>query len=730
MEKRCMGCMKIKQNSPTCEHCGFDENRQNDFHQLPIGTLLRNQYRVGRVLGQGGFGITYLGFDENLETPIAIKEYYPSGMVARNTEFSHAITVNNNSTTYSNSLERFMREARSLARLDQIPGIVRVKNFFAENGTAYIIMEYLEGMDLRGYLLKKGSALPPRETLALLRPVMEALDQAHKSGVIHRDISPDNIMLMKNGRIKILDFGTARNLETTAHSTELILKHGFAPSEQYLTRGEVGPWTDVYALCATAYYCMTGQVPPSAPDRSMGEETLDFSTIPGLTPRQSQALNKGMALRIRDRYSSLEELTADLYAQPTVTPPPRPESVREKVGPKKPGATPVQPPKTKKTNPKVWILAIAAVCVCVVGLTLALASTPQHEHTWTAATCTAPGTCRECGETEGVALGHNWMEATCTDPKTCQKCGETEGIALGHTWEEATLKDPKTCMNCGQTEAASLAKRATIAAGYRHTVALRSDGTVVAVGLNDSGQCDVSSWKDIVAVSTGSSHTVGLRSDGTVVAVGLNDHGQCDVSNWKDIVAISAGENHTVGLCSDGTVIAVGDSAQHQCDVDDWKGIVAIAAGSSHTVGLHSDGTVVAAGNGYDGQCNVGEWTDIVAIAAGHINTVGLRSDGTVVAVGPDFFNQCDVGGWQDIVDVSVGCFHTVGLRSDGTVIVVGRNANGECEVGQWQDIVAIVAGEWNTVGLRNDGTVVAVGSNFNNQCNTDTWRDIRLPQK
>ena len=229
--------------------------------------------------------------------------------------------------------------------------------------------------------------------------------------------------------------------------------------------------------------------------------------------------------------------------------------------------------------------------------------------------------------------------------------------------------------------------RDTVSAGCWHTVGLRSDGTVIAVGRNGDGQCDVSGWTDIVAVSAGGWHTVGLRSDGTVVAVENNDDGQCDVSGWTDIVSVSAGDAYTVGLRSDGTVIAVGGNYVGQCDVSGWTDIVAVSAGNWHTVGLKSDGTVVAVGYNEYGQCDVSGWADIVAISAGDYHTVGLKSDGTVVAVGDNGNGQRNVSGWTDIVAVSAGGSHTVGLRSDGTVVAVGWNNSGQWDVSGWTDI-------------------------------------------
>ena len=276
----------------------------------------------------------------------------------------------------------------------------------------------------------------------------------------------------------------------------------------------------------------------------------------------------------------------------------------------------------------------------------------------------------------------------------------------------------------------TIAVRETLAAGYHHTIGLKADGTVVAVGWNSDGQCDVSGWRDIVAVAAGYAHTVGLKADGTVAAVGDNEYGQCDVSGWADVVAVAAGGDHTVGLKADGTVAAVGNNEYGQCDVSDWTDIVAVAAGTEHTVGLKADGTVVAVGSNYYGQCDVSGWTDIVSVAAGGLHTIGLRADGTVVEVGYNGKGRCEVSGWADVVAVAAGGWHTVGLKTDGTVVAVGGNVRGQCNVSDWRDVVAVAAGGYHTVGLKADGTVVAVGRNQNGQCDVSDWTDIRLPNK
>ena len=316
---RCYGCMNLTDQT-ICPICGWPEGGNNEAHQLPVGTILREQYLVGKVLGQGGFGITYLGWDLDLERPIAIKEFYPCTIVNR--DVSHGISVQlytaNMESQYAASRERFLREAKALAKLTEVPEIVGIFNCFQGNNTAYIIMEYVKGTTLAQYVRMRGGRLGMDETLRILKPVMHALDTVHKAGLVHRDISPDNIILHPMGGAKILDFGAVRSVENPdvekdlTKSTEAIVKQGFAPMEQYRNRGGIGPWTDEYALCGTIYYCLTGRIPPDALSRSMGEAEINWEGIPGLTETQCSALRKGMELISRNRYPTIGELSKAL----------------------------------------------------------------------------------------------------------------------------------------------------------------------------------------------------------------------------------------------------------------------------------------------------------------------------------------------------------------------------------------------------------------------------------
>jgi alpha-tubulin suppressor-like RCC1 family protein len=268
---------------------------------------------------------------------------------------------------------------------------------------------------------------------------------------------------------------------------------------------------------------------------------------------------------------------------------------------------------------------------------------------------------------------------------------------------------------------------ATLAAGWYHTVGLKTDGTVVAVGNNINHQSEVSKCTDIQAVAAGDLHTVGLKSDGTVTAVGDNSKGQLNVSPWADIQAIAAGDLHTVGLKSDGTVVAAGDNGKGQLNVNtaEWTNIKAIAAGKEHTVGLKEDGTVVATGNNANGQLNITTWAGIKAIAAGTMHTVGLKSDGTVTAVGSNTYGQLNVSGWTGIKAIAAGNMQTLGLKDDGTVIAAGYNGKGQLNVTTWTGITADSAGVFHTVGLDKNGTVWGAGSNTYGQLNLASFTDI-----
>ena len=414
----CPGCMaKTAPVDGKCPVCGCDVNMENAPHQLPVNTILYGRYIVGRVLGAGGFGITYIGYDLKLDGRVAIKEYYPSGAANRSVSLTVYPTAEGNGNPFETGKERFLKEARVLSGFIEDSSIVTLRDYFEENGTAYIVTEY---------------------------------------------------------------------------------RH------------------------------------------------------PAAQPKKS----------------------------------PRP------------------------ALPKKCLIAIGAAVLVVLAACIAVPRAIDAAKQ------------RELATARGEAAAHS----------------ET-----------------------------------TVSASWIHTVGVRADGTVVAVGWNEDGECDVSDWRDIIAVSAGDGHTVGLRSDGTVVAVGENGYGKCDVSDWSDIVAVSAGSGHTVGLKSDGTVVAVGGGRGGRRDVSEWSDIVAVSAGSTCTVGLKSDGTAVAAGNEYEymGVCNVSGWSDIKMPQESlrPIKDTPRRSPEELAAA------RAAVAPYQETA-LSTYSSHTAGLKADGTVVVTEFEGN------------------------------------------------------
>jgi serine/threonine protein kinase len=312
-----MGCMERGGDSGACA-CGYRDGSPTDspLHLEPR-TVLLDQYLLGRVLGHGGFGITYLAWDLNLETKLAVKEYLPTGVATRTAGQTTVAPFSGQSKQdYEWGLEKFLEEARVLARFKQHPGIVSVVNFFRANGTAYLAMEYVEGVTLAHYLDQAGGKIPWERTLRLMLPVMDALREVHRAGVLHRDISPDNVYLTGSGGVKVLDFGAARYaLGQQSRNLSVILKESYAPEEQYRTKGNQGPWTDVYGAAATMYRAITGQAPTPALDR-LNQDDLPKPSFLGaaIAPDSEAILMKGLAVRASERYQSMEDFAQALTA--------------------------------------------------------------------------------------------------------------------------------------------------------------------------------------------------------------------------------------------------------------------------------------------------------------------------------------------------------------------------------------------------------------------------------
>ncbi|MBK3772716.1 protein kinase [Azospirillum brasilense] len=311
----CPACFVPKAPREVCRDCGYPVRIQNrnGVHLLP-GTRLLGRYLVGRVLGQGGFGATYLGWDERLQIKVAVKEFYPTNLVSRVAGSPGVAPFSDeHADSFSAGLAKFLEEARMLARLREVKEIVSVQDFFEENETAYIVMELLDGRTLKRHVSENGGRIAARPTLALLSPIIKALHAVHEQGLIHRDISPDNIFLTSSGDRKLLDFGAARHAAGKSADLTVILKPGYAPPEQYAPDGKQGPWTDVYALCATAYFALTGKTPPDATSRFMSDRVPRLAeggaTVP---PGFEKVLLSGLSMRWQDRPRSMRDLLVAL----------------------------------------------------------------------------------------------------------------------------------------------------------------------------------------------------------------------------------------------------------------------------------------------------------------------------------------------------------------------------------------------------------------------------------
>ncbi len=304
-----------------CPVCGYSASQPEEggWNRLKPGTIIHGRYIVGQPLGQGGFGITYLGLDLLLNIKLAIKEYFPAGAAIRNPENRFVLPASEEAgDDFRKGMEKFIEEARILARFEEHPSIVSVKDFFEENGTAYMVMNHLEGRTLMAHIKERGGRLPFGEAVGILSPLMDALDEVHASGLIHRDISPDNIFLTRFGQVKLLDFGASKSalalMQQQHHS--VVLKKGYSPPEQYQGSRHLGPWSDVYGMAATLYRCIAGMVPPDALDR-MEEDPLEPPSRLGipLPLYAERALLRALSISSQNRPQSMKEFKEGLLGE-------------------------------------------------------------------------------------------------------------------------------------------------------------------------------------------------------------------------------------------------------------------------------------------------------------------------------------------------------------------------------------------------------------------------------
>ena len=317
MNRRCLNCMHIfqvpeeyKDSNCICPFCGFIENTPPSVAtHLPPGVLIKDRYEVGTVIGAGGFGITYRTWDRVLDSIVCVKEYFPQGIATRTQDSTVSALTSKEMDSFERGKMRFLNEARNLAKFNALAGTVSIYDFFEANGTAYIVMEYLEGCNMKDYTKVNGSIVPFDMLQGLAVSICDILVDLHKAGLIHRDISPDNIFLCNNGSVKLIDFGAAKQeVEDTGASSTIILKHGYAPIEQYSKSGKIGPWTDIYSVGATLYKLATGVTVPEAIERVTDDTLVLPNQLNPMLPRNfSLALMKALAVQAKDRFQNVSE---------------------------------------------------------------------------------------------------------------------------------------------------------------------------------------------------------------------------------------------------------------------------------------------------------------------------------------------------------------------------------------------------------------------------------------
>ncbi|MBR6090749.1 MAG: serine/threonine protein kinase [Anaerolineaceae bacterium] len=318
----CYACMaRIDEGQVICPYCGHNNSSiTNDEDILPEGTILNGKYLVGKVIGRGGFGVTYLGIDLRYDDKVAIKEYFPNALSNRQGYTKHVKIPNQTGIPekFQKGMTAFEQEAWTLSMFKS-PSIVGVRRYFTENNTGYIVMDYIGGIGFNEEIQHCGGHMPWQRVMSLMLPLMPELNRLHEKNLIHRDIKPENIKIVRdaNGseRLVLLDFGNARGYTSSdlTKTYSQILTPGFAPYEQYLVRTHQGPYTDIYSLCATMYVAITGHKPPAAPDRLMNDTLQPFSSY-GLNvpPNIERAIFHGLDNHYQNRQQNLYELYREL----------------------------------------------------------------------------------------------------------------------------------------------------------------------------------------------------------------------------------------------------------------------------------------------------------------------------------------------------------------------------------------------------------------------------------
>lgn len=321
MNRICPRCFNRTMHEGVCFSCGYYITSERNPIVLPEFTVLKKRYTVGTTLGIGGFGITYSAWDNYEGKKKAIKEFFPNSHANRDTNEKNVIPIAGESDVFSNGLEKFSKEASILMDIGGIASVVKVEDFFQENGTAYMVMEYVDGVSLRSVCKTDGGQVSMDKAGAVFIALARTLEKIHAYKLLHRDVSPDNIMMLPNGSVKLIDFGAARYVSGHAAKLTVVLKPGFAPIEQYSSKGEQGAWTDIYGLACCMYWYISGIKVPDALERQKGKDVEPLCEIRSdVSQNFSDVIQKAMMLDKNQRYQSVSAMLKDLDVQARTVP--------------------------------------------------------------------------------------------------------------------------------------------------------------------------------------------------------------------------------------------------------------------------------------------------------------------------------------------------------------------------------------------------------------------------
>lgn len=323
--RRCYSCFKLfEEEYGVCPYCGKPKHIEpkEPIHLIP-GTVLQKRYLVGLAIDSGGFGIVYKAFDTKLQTVVAIKELFISRLVTRAEGLKNLIVSKKSKEEFEYRKERFLAEARTMARFGSHRSIPNVFEFFEENNTAYIVMEFLNGMTLQKYLQRNNDVIKTDFAIMVANEVGKALKSLHENGVIHRDVAPDNIFICtgKEIRLKLMDLGTAKLQDSTDDVIDIVCKVGYSPPEQYDNTKNIGPWTDIYALGATLYMMLTRVKPEESTNRKVKDNVVDANKINhSISENLNNTIMKSMAVENHMRFKTVDEFLLALNGEKKIIP--------------------------------------------------------------------------------------------------------------------------------------------------------------------------------------------------------------------------------------------------------------------------------------------------------------------------------------------------------------------------------------------------------------------------